>query len=208
MKAQLRRLSDDALIEVTFRPGNNSYIWTEGASIVSNFTLDTSNLRNTYVSLANAIGRCKFQYGYNYTFWNTNNQLMYYYNIGVYCSGIYDVRTHVQGAKFNEQYNDEGKEIYAFLVLPSINSSNRNDLIGTEISIIGYDNTNVFVAPPSGGTTLEFYRNGSWSSGDSLSQYVNISTAAGRSRFFKIPAGVTKIICISDGAYGAKWFVE
>lgn len=61
----------------------------------------------------------------------------------------------VLGAKYNDSYNDEGKNIYAFFLLPDITRETRKEFIGIEITFIGDSRTNVLLAPVSGGLDLE-----------------------------------------------------
>lgn len=207
LELKFERISTNDVAYVTIKPTSNSYEWIEDVSnTVSSLSLDVANFRNSYISFSNIEGRYKFTCGYNSSFWSQNNQLMYYYYMNYYCSGIYDVRTHVEGIKYNNSYNDENKQIYAFLVLPSLNGSNRNNIIGTEIKIIGDTNTNVFLAAPSG-YNLEYIKNGSWSWANSFSEYSNISTENYRSQFYKIPAGITRVMCVPYSTSSIKWII-
>ena len=45
-----------------------------------------------------------------------------------------------------------------------------NNIVGTEIKIIGDTNTNVFLAAPSG-YNLEYIKNGSWWSANTFGEY-------------------------------------
>lgn len=207
LELKFERISTNDVVNVTIKPTSNSYEWTEDVSnAVTSVSFDTSNFRNSYVSFSNIEGRYKFSCGYNSSFWNRNNQLMYYYYMNFYCSGIYDVRTHVDGIKYNDTYNDENKQIYAFLVLPTLNGRDRNSLVGTEIKIIGDTNSNVFLAAPSG-YNLEYIKNGSWSWANSFSEYSNISTENYRSQFYKIPAGITRVMCVPYSTSSIKWII-
>lgn len=185
--------------------GGDSTSWD---SVTSN--IDMTNLKVGYKSFAQVSGNYRVFGEIDNEFYANNSQEYYYYELGNYCSGIYDCTKRVNGVEFGS-YDATGKwtttvndskEIAVIYVLPSPSSYIYNEKYrGLEITFICSNYTNAYLAVDgsSSNSVLYVYSNGDWLKPKALSNYnKNLSN------LYKLQPGFNRVLC----SYNAVWYVE
>ena len=177
-------------------------------SVTSN--IDMTNLKVGYKSFAQVSGNSRVFGEIDNEFYANNSQEYYYYELGDYCSGIYDCTKRINGVEFGS-YDATGKwittvndskEIAVIYVLPSPSSYIYNEKYrGLEITFICSNYTKAYLAVDgyTSNSVLYAYSNGDWVTPKNLSNYNKKL-----SNLYKLQPGFNRVLC----SYNATWYIE
>lgn len=115
--------------------------------------------------------------------------------------GVVVAQTGVSGNSYTYGLRDESNLSAKWLFrLPAANY-----MVGSELIFIGSPNSNAYlVVDDLNYQSLYDYRQNTYKKYTSYSNYTTINY----DNIFKLPSGVTKLICIGNGNNGADWIIE